>query len=215
MIPHQTPFFLPLLYPALTWRIETTAKELYLTFDDGPVPGPTEWALDQLAYASARGTFFCIGDNIARHPQIFKGIISGGHTVGNHTVNHVNGWTMATHQYLANIKAFDSLAREAGCAEAVRLFRPPYGRITRGQIRALHAYRIVMWDVLAKDYDRCLAPEKCLRGTLAACRPGSIVVFHDSYKSQRNLEYVLPRLLDHFGDKGYQFRAMADKPPNL
>lgn len=205
MIPHRVPFFLPLLYPALTWRMPQYEKRLYLTFDDGPVSGPTEFALDTLARAAVRATFFCIGDNITRFPGVFASLIQGGHAIGNHTANHVNGWKVDTKTYLSSVYRFNNIAREHGLRPAPSLFRPPYGRLTRAQIRALSDYRVIMWDVLSQDYNQGLSPEKCLRGTLRACRPGSIVVFHDSYKACRNMEYVLPRLIDHFGGLGFSF----------
>lgn len=209
MIPHRTPFFFPLLYPSLTWRVEARAPVLYLTFDDGPVPGPTEFALDCLSRESVPATFFCIGDNIRKHPAIFRRLLTGGHTVGNHTCNHLNGWKTSTEQYSANVQAFEAAAVDAGLQKKTSLFRPPYGRISRKQIKALRDYRIVMWDVLTQDYDRRLSPQACLRRTLRACRSGSIIVFHDSYKSERNMEYVLPRLIDHFKGKGYVFSALG------
>jgi peptidoglycan/xylan/chitin deacetylase (PgdA/CDA1 family) len=208
MIPHKTPFFLSLLYPALTWKMKTVNKTLYLTFDDGPVTGPTEFVLDELGRASIPATFFCIGDNIRKHPELFRRITAGGHTVGNHTVNHVNGWKTSSEKYFSNVKEFDAISEQAGCLQRVRLFRPPYGRITRQQIKTLSAYRIIMWDVLSQDYDHNLSPDKCLRRTIQACSPGSIIVFHDSYKSQKNMEYTLPRLIDFFAGKGYTFEGL-------
>jgi peptidoglycan/xylan/chitin deacetylase (PgdA/CDA1 family) len=208
MIPHQTPFFLPLLYPSLTWRMGAELKELYLTFDDGPVSGPTEFVLDQLAQASVKGTFFCIGDNIRKNRHIFKKITDGGHTIGNHTCNHLNGWKTPAEKYLSNVKAFETILADVGYNQPARLFRPPYGRMTHKQIKDLNHHRIIMWDVLSQDYNHNLSPERCLRGTLAACRPGSIIVFHDSYKSEKNMEYTLPRLIDFCSNKGYIFKAM-------
>lgn len=205
MIPHRVPFFLPLLYPALTWRMTPHEKKIYLTFDDGPVSGPTEFALDTLAQASVQATFFCIGDNIRKFPRIFASVITGGHAVGNHTANHLNGWKHNTEHYVSNVNRFNAIALEHGLSRKPSLFRPPYGRITRGQIRALSDYRIIMWDVLSQDYDQRLSPEVCLRRSIRACRTGSIVVFHDSYKASRNMEYVLPRLIDHFGGLGFGF----------
>jgi Predicted xylanase/chitin deacetylase len=208
MIPHRTPSALPWLYPSLTWRMEPHEKTLYLTFDDGPVTGPTEYALEQLSALSVPATFFCIGDNVLKYPTIFNKIIAHGHSVGNHTVNHLNGWRHSTATYLSNVKEFDGIAANAGFQGPTNLFRPPYGRITRRQIKALGGYQIVMWDVLSQDYERSLSPENCLRRTIRACRPGSIVVFHDSYKAEPNMEYALPRLIDHFGGKGYVFKAL-------
>ena len=181
---------------------------LYLTFDDGPVPGPTEFVLEELSRRALRATFFCIGDNILKHPDILTRLIANGHTVGNHTFNHLNGWTTPVETYLANVKEFDGAGARAGLRGNTSLFRPPYGRITRRQIRGLGLYRIVMWDVLSMDYNQRLSPEACLRRTIAACRPGSIIVFHDSYKAEKNMKYTLPRLIDHFSGMGYSFRAM-------
>lgn len=208
MIPHRTPFFLPLLYPSLTWRIRSDEKDIYLTFDDGPVPGPTEFVLKQLGRFSIPATFFCIGDNIQKHPQIFQRIVEDGHSIGNHTVNHANGWRWKTEDYLRNVREFDAITEKAGLTQHVKLFRPPYGCVTNNQIKRLRDYRIVMWDVLTQDYDRRLSPEVCLGRTIKACRPGSIVVFHDSYKAERNMEYVLPRLVEHLVTEGFRFKGL-------
>ena len=210
MIPHRTPFFLPWLYPSLTWKMQAAGQELYLTFDDGPVPGPTEFALDVLSRTATPATFFCIGDNIRKHPLLFRRIAASGHAVGNHTVNHLNGWRTGADEYVANVREFDAIAAAQGHNSRTTLFRPPYGRITRRQIKSLVDYRIIMWDVLSQDYNHSLSPAQCLRRTLRACSAGSIIVFHDSYKSQRNMEYVLPRLIDHFVEKGFRFKALAE-----
>ena len=211
MIPHQTPFVLPMIYPSLTWRIKTSEKVLCLTFDDGPVPGPTDFVLDALEERSIKATFFCIGDNVRKHPALFHRILDNGHTVGNHTVNHLNGWKSAAPEYVDNVNGFDLIAAQAGLKEKTMLFRPPYGRITRAQIRLLAGLRIVMWDVLSQDYNNSLSAEQCLRRTIRACRPGSIIVFHDSYKSKRNMEYALPLLIDHFLKDGYSFELLPSK----
>lgn len=208
MIPHRTPFFLPLIFPSLIWRMPATQNEVYLTFDDGPVAGPTEFVLEELNKAAAEATFFCIGDNVHKHPEIFRKVIAGGHTIGNHTFNHVNGWRTGTAAYVKNIRlTHDRLTAEG--ASMSSLFRPPYGRITPAQIRALNQYKIVMWDVLSRDYDQGLTPDQCLKNTLRAVRPGSIIVFHDSLKAKRNLTFVLPRLLDDLGGRGYKFKGFS------
>lgn len=206
----RNPFFLPWLYPGLTWRLPADKKVVYLSFDDGPVPGPTEFVLQELAKASAKGTFFCIGDNVRKNPNIFNQILREGHAVGNHTFHHLSGWKTSLDDYLANVDKCDDVMKSAsnGVLNDLRLFRPPYGRITRRQISNLNHHRIIMWDVLTNDYAQKLSPEACLRGTLAATRPGSIVVFHDSLKAERNMTYVLPRFLDHFGSLGYSFNVL-------
>lgn len=208
---HRTPFILPMLYPSLEWRVPTQAKEIYLTFDDGPVPGPTEFVLETLANARARATFFCIGDNVRRHTDVYHRLVAAGHGVGNHTFNHLNGWKTSTDRYLQNIQdCAEAMVAFDGMPPAKRLFRPPYGRITRSQIKQLQAYRIIMWDVLSVDYDKSLPAERCLRNTLRAVRPGSIVVFHDSLKAEKNMTYALPRLLDQLAGEGYSFKSLGE-----
>lgn len=206
----RNPFFLPWLYPGLTWRIPGPEKVLYLTFDDGPVPGPTEFVLEQLSRANAKATFFCIGDNVRKNPGVFNRILDNGHAVGNHTYHHVSGWKTPLLGYVANVNQCKEVMidESRGRLKTIDLFRPPYGRITRKQIASLDNYRIMMWDVLTNDYAKNLSPEACLKGSLAAARPGSIVVFHDSLKAERNVSYTLPRFLDHFGSKGYSFQAL-------
>ena len=207
MIPHRTPFFLPLMFPSLIWRIPSGKKEIYLTFDDGPVDGPTNFVLEKLHELNARATFFCIGDNVRKNPGVFKKLNAAGHTVGNHTFNHVNGWKTNTADYLVNIRLnHDHLVQNG--ARVSPFFRPPYGRITLSQIRALRQYKIVMWDVLSRDFDKSLSPDNCLRNTLKAVRPGSIVVFHDSFKAERNLQFTLPRLLESLSSEGYSFKTL-------
>ncbi len=210
-IPHRTPFFLPWLYPALTWRMPSTTNELFLTFDDGPVPGPTEFVLDTLQQFSAKATFFCIGDNVQKHPEVFKKILDAGHAVGNHTFHHLNGWKSNTRQYVDNVEQCARIMNRDGAANQHHstLFRPPYGRISRKQILALHKFRIVMWDVLSVDYNKNLSPEACLNNTTKATRRGSIVVFHDSLKAEKNLVFALPRYLDYFSSRGFSFKAIT------
>jgi peptidoglycan-N-acetylglucosamine deacetylase len=207
MIPHRTPFFLPLFYPSLIWRMPSANRELYLTFDDGPVDGPTDFVLEELKNHSVRATFFCIGDNIRKHPDVFKKIIDGGHTIGNHTFHHLNGWKTSTSAYLENIKLLDAQL-PPGYGTLPTAFRPPYGKITRSQVKALRNYNIIMWDVLSRDYDQHLAPDKCLNNSIRATREGSIIVFHDSYKAERNLRYVLPKYISHFLEKGFTFKVI-------
>lgn len=178
------------------------AKTVYLTFDDGPVPGVTDWVLAQLTHYQVGATFFCVGDNIRKHPGVFENILAGNHSVGNHTFHHLNGWKTKTEPYLENVQ----LCQPYLSAQS-RLFRPPYGRITGKQAAALQesGYRIVMWDVLTGDFDRNLPPEKCLRQSIRATGNGSIVVFHDSLKAQPNLMYALPKYIEHFLKEGFVF----------
>ena len=202
--------------------METSAKELYLTFDDGPVSGPTEFALETLQKVNAHGTFFCIGENIKKHPEIFRKVVAAGHIIGNHTFNHLSGWKTNTRSYLDNVKLCEDQIQVDSPSSIIEppvpstrypvpskpLFRPPYGRITRGQIKSLLELKIIMWDVLTHDYAKSLSPGNCLKGSIAATRPGSIVVFHDSLKAEKNMTYVLPRYLDHFANQGYTFKSL-------
>lgn len=209
---HRTPFFLPWLYPTLTWRIPTSAKELFLTFDDGPVPGPTEFVLDTLKRFDTRATFFCIGDNIEKHEGIYKKITSDGHRIGNHTFNHISGWNHKTSAYVDNVTNCDQVIQHSDNKKANGkiLFRPPYGRITRAQIKSLSKYEIIMWDVLTYDYSNRISSENCLKNSINATRPGSIIVFHDSVKAEKNMEYALPRFIEHFINQGYTFKSLPE-----
>jgi peptidoglycan-N-acetylglucosamine deacetylase len=208
MIPHRVPFFIPLFYPTLLWRMPGDSKKLYLTFDDGPVPGPTEFVLDQLSNFGIKATFFCIGDNIRKHPDIFLRIINNGHTIGNHTYNHLNGWATENSNYLQNIYKFETVLGEKGKASSA-LFRPPYGRIKRSQIKQLPEFKIVMWDVLSFDFNKNLSPRNCLSKTVDAARNGSIIVFHDSLKAEKNMKFALPRFIDHFLNNGFNFETLS------
>jgi peptidoglycan/xylan/chitin deacetylase (PgdA/CDA1 family) len=181
-------------------------RAVYLTFDDGPVPGPTEFVLDVLRQFGISAVFFSIGENITRYPEVFGRILAEGHSVGNHTHRHRNGWKSSTGEYLDDIRECERELQQQGVA--TRLFRPPFGRITRNQIRELEGYRIVMWDVLTQDYNRRLSTESCLNNSLRAVRPGSIVVFHDSYKAENNLRFALPRFVESCLREGYVFRTI-------
>ena len=216
----RTPFILPLFFPNLQWRIKTSEKELFLTFDDGPVPGPTEFVLDTLKKYNAKATFFCIGDNIHKHPEIFKRIINDGHAIGNHTFHHMRGWGTSTEKYVNNVllcskEMNDHIQSHPSTIHypaSKQLFRPPYGRIRGKQIDYLKdEYEIIMWDVLTTDYSQSLSPQNCLQGSIKATRPGSIIVFHDSLKAERNMSYALPKYLEHFINLGYTFRILNDK----
>ncbi|HEY3406110.1 MAG TPA: polysaccharide deacetylase family protein [Ohtaekwangia sp.] len=208
MIPHRTPFILPLLYPSLTWRLPADQKRICLTFDDGPVYGPTEFVLETLKQFNIRGTFFCIGDNIRKHPEVFQRIVHEGHAIGNHTFHHVKGWSTTVPDYLHEV---DLCTQEIlkHDPKPVSLFRPPYGRIKRSQARQLSAYQIIMWDVLSLDYNKSVSPDACLQGTIRATRPGSVVVFHDSVKAEKNMVYALPRFIEHFLERDYRFTLLS------
>lgn len=198
----RTPAVLPFFYPSLLWRVNTSERELYLTFDDGPIPGPTNFVLETLKAFNSTATFFCIGDNIQKNPIEFQKIVDGDHSIANHTFNHLNGWKTSTSAYVENIQLCQKHLQKTS------LFRPPFGRIKSSQIEALKNYRIIMWDVLTFDYDHSLNPEACLTGSLKAVRPGSIIVFHDSIKAEKNLTYVLPRFIEQCRLQGYSFKSL-------
>ncbi len=198
----KTPTFIQNLFPNFTWRIPSREKVLYLTFDDGPIPEVTPWVMEQLAQYDAKGTFFCVGDNVKKHTEIFEELLENGHAVGNHTFNHLNGWSHDNLPYYHNVRH---------CAELVNsnLFRPPYGRLKPRQAQFLQRhYRIIMWDVLSGDFDVNISKEQCLRNVLSKARAGSIIVFHDSLKAQKKLTYVLPKVLEHFSQLGYRFERL-------
>ncbi len=201
----KTPKFIQSLFPNFTWRIPTKEQSIYLTFDDGPIPEVTPWVLEQLAQYDAKATFFCVGANIRTHPDEFRMVKEQGHVTGNHTVNHLDGWTNDNIPYFHNIRR---------CARQVEtdLFRPPYGRLKPQQAQFLQRhYRIVMWDVLSGDFDPNITPEVCYQNVVRNVKPGSIVVFHDSLKAWDTLKVVLPQVLEHFSALGYKFESLHEK----
>lgn len=191
----QTPKLLRALAPSFTeWEMPVSATEpaVYLTFDDGPHPTATPFALEQLAKYKAQATFFCVGKNVVEYPGIYADILAAGHRTGNHTHNHLKGWKTTTRAYLEN-------TNEASRFINSNLFRPPYGRIKRMQAVRLHetGYRIIMWSLLSGDFDPALSPERCLENIVLNLKPGNIVVLHDSTKAWDRMSYVLPRVLEH------------------
>ena len=202
----KTPWIVKKCYPRYTWSIPTTGNEIYLTFDDGPHPTITPWVLNQLAAYGAKATFFCIGDNVAKYPDTYRRILAEGHSVGNHTQNHLNGWKVPTPRYIDNI-------REAAAHIHSSLFRPPYGRIKGAHLpkinRLFHGQaQVIMWDVLSADFDQSFTPEQCLQNVLKHTKPGSVIVFHDSEKAYRNLSYALPKALQQLKEKGFLFKRI-------
>ncbi|MBC7641421.1 MAG: polysaccharide deacetylase family protein, partial [Flavobacterium sp.] len=184
------------LLPNYVWDIPNYENKVYLTFDDGPTPEITNWVLSQLKAYNAKGTFFCIGKNIMQNPEIYQNIISNGHSVGNHTFNHLNGWKTNNEIYIKNALQLRNLQP---ITHNIQLFRPPYGKIKPSQAGELkkNGYQIIMWDILSADFDFSISPEKCLDNVLKNLKSGSIIVFHDSEKAFKNLEYVLPKTLEY------------------
>lgn len=189
------------------WSIPTTEKKVFLTFDDGPIPEITDWVLNQLKVYNAKATFFCIGNNIEKHPAVFSRIIKDGHMIGNHTFNHVKGWKTTNKTYFKEVEMCEVEIQKSSILNLKsKLFRPPYGKIKTSQSRRLRklGYKIIMWDVLSADYKEEISKEKCLENVLKNVEPGSIIVFHDSIKAFQNLEYVLPKTLQFLSENGYQ-----------
>lgn len=202
-IPIKTPFVVKELFPNFIWEINTTKKELYLTFDDGPTPEITNWVLKVLSDFNAKATFFCVGKNVEKHPDIFQHIIDQDHTIGNHTHNHIKGWNTKTEDYLTNIEKASGIIPS-------KLFRPPYGQIKPKQGKKLISmdYKVVMWNVLPFDWDNQVSEKTCLNNVISNTKNGSIIVFHDSIKASRNMQYCLPKVLEHFSEKGFVFKSI-------
>jgi peptidoglycan/xylan/chitin deacetylase (PgdA/CDA1 family) len=191
------PKALRMLYPGCTWRMDSD-HAVYLTFDDGPTPGVTDRVLDILQQNGAKATFFVLGKNVEAHPKLFQRILNEGHQVGNHTHNHCNGWETSTLAYLADFN-------RAALHIPTHLFRPPYGRIRRAQLKRIRrSHKVVMWDVLSGDYQRNATPEICLQRVMKHLYPGSVVVFHDSLKAATNVLGCLPEIISKIKLKGYE-----------
>jgi peptidoglycan-N-acetylglucosamine deacetylase len=203
----KTPWWLKKIYSSYIWDIDTAEKKIYLTFDDGPHPVATPFVLDELKKFNAKATFFCIGKNVEEYPEIYKRILDEGHRTGNHTQNHLNGWQTSNDVYLDNIaKATQYINSE--------LFRPPYGRIKKSQAKKIDTViknkepKIIMWDVLSGDFDTTISKERCLNNVVINAKAGSVVVFHDSEKAFKRLEYALPKTLEILAENGYKFEKL-------
>lgn len=199
MFIERPPILYRMLFSEALWRIPQKEKMVFLTFDDGPIPQVTPWVLDVLKQYNVPATFFCTGDNVARNPQLFDSLRAAGHQVGNHTMSHVKGINMNTPDYLRNIEKADDLIKSP-------LFRPPHGFIRPSQFAAIkEKYTTVMWDVVTRDYSNQLNGEQVFDNVRKYTRNGSIIVFHDSLKSEKNLRYALPRAIEWLLENGYRF----------
>ena len=201
MLIEQPPKLLRWLYPRALWRMDKNVKAVYLTFDDGPIPEITPWVLDLLDKYNIKATFFLVGDNVRKHPEEFKMIVERGHKVGNHTFNHISGLKYLSYNYLANTNKADELIKS-------KLFRPPHGWMRWGQYMVLsHRYTVVMWDLVTRDYSKRLNGPQVLNIVKKYVRNGSIITFHDSIKSEKNLKYALPRAIEWLLEQGYEFKT--------
>lgn len=190
------------VYPGAVWRMPDSEKKIYLTFDDGPVPGITTEVLSILDKYSVKATFFCVGENVQRHPELFQQLTANGHATGNHTMHHIDGWKYSWFDYMRDVK-------ECAAVFNTPLFRPPYGHMRRSQFNTLsRRCRIIMWDVLTYDFDKTYAREYCLELALRYSREGSIVVFHDSEKAKDRMLYALPRYIEEMKDRGFSFDVL-------
>ena len=211
----KAPFWIRWVYPQLLWQLPTKEKVIYLTFDDGPHATATHFVLDQLKAYQAKASFFCIGKNVVKHPEIYQRILQEGHQVGNHTQHHMNGWEHAASDYLEEV---------AIAAEHIYspLFRPPYGRIKRSAIVKVKALldqrfqnrgssKIVMWTVLSGDFDTNISGETCFQNLIKHTGPGAIIVFHDSTKAWDRMSFALPKILKYFSELGYRFETIPIK----
>ena len=222
----KTPKFVQRIFPERVWAFPNNNNFVYLTFDDGPIPEVTPWVLETLKKHQAKATFFCIGDNIKKHPEVFKQVISEEHSVGNHTFNHLNGWKTETEEYIKNCGEFHEILRsclplndkfnstsysEFKIQNSELLFRPPFGKMTSKQFKILQqkGYKIIMWDVLSADFDNSISKEKCLQNVLKNLESGSIIVFHDSLKAETKLKYVLPKVLEYIKERGFICKAIS------
>jgi peptidoglycan/xylan/chitin deacetylase (PgdA/CDA1 family) len=215
----KTHWLVKKLFSGFIWDLPTSKKIVYLTFDDGPTPEITEWTLAILKKYNAKATFFCIGENIRKNPELFRKLQEEGHSIGNHTFNHLNGWHSKTDHYLENIilceNEMNVFSKEIDLKE--KLFRPPYGKLKPQQINGLKekGYKIIMWDILSADFDNTISPEECAKNVLQNIKPGSIIIFHDSVKAFKNLKYALPKTLDYLQKNGYQMKTIKSvREPN-
>ncbi len=201
MLIERPPLLLRLFYPSALWRMDKDVRAVYLTFDDGPIPEVTPWVLDTLDKYGIKATFFMVGDNVRKHPDVYREVVKRGHRIGNHTFNHVRGFEYDAEHYLEN-------AQKANEYLHTDLFRPPHGHMTLAQYKLLKKhYRIVMWDVVTRDYSKLMNGKRVLWNVKHYTRPGSIITFHDALKSEVNLRYALPRAIEWLISEGYEFRV--------
>ena len=205
-LPVVVPRWLRMLYPNRTWSLPVDEKILYLSFDDGPHPTITPRVLELLKQYNAKATFFCVGNNVEKYPAVFNSIQAEGHSLGNHSFHHLNGWKSDNQIYIDDVKKADRLIHS-------NLFRPPYGRLKFSQASALlqMGYELIMWTVLSADYDRNITKEQCAMRVIKNITPGTIVLFHDSEKAEERMLYALEELLNDATKKGYQFKAIEYK----
>ncbi|MBR5696432.1 MAG: polysaccharide deacetylase family protein [Paludibacteraceae bacterium] len=202
MLIEQLPTVYRKIFPGTVWRLPQEEKTVYLTFDDGPIPEVTTFVLDLLREKGIKATFFCVGDNVRKHPDVFRQVQEEGHIVGNHTFNHLQGLYTSSRKYISNVVKADELIKSP-------LFRPPHGILRYLQFMTLRKkFKIVFWDVVTRDYNRKLSGEDVLEIVRKYTRNGSIIVFHDSLKAEKNIRYALPKAIDYLMAEGYKFEVL-------
>jgi peptidoglycan/xylan/chitin deacetylase (PgdA/CDA1 family) len=216
----KTHWLIKKIFYRFTWRFSTSKKIVYLTFDDGPTPEITDWTLEILKEYNAKATFFCNGANIAKYPELFKNIQNGGHAIGNHTFNHLNGWQSSTTKYIENVELCERIINDFSVENNSheKIFRPPYGKLKPQQVKLLRqkGYKIIMWDILSADFDSSVSPKKCAENVLNNVQPGSIIIFHDSLKASKNLTHALPLTLAYLKENDFVMKAIKFVPePDL
>ncbi|MBR4714481.1 MAG: polysaccharide deacetylase family protein [Paludibacteraceae bacterium] len=205
MLIEQLPTVYRKIFPGTVWRLPREEKTVFLTFDDGPIPEVTEFVLDTLRERNIKATFFCVGDNVRKHPDLFRKVMEEGHLVGNHTFNHLQGLYTTSRNYIRNVEKADELIKSP-------LFRPPHGILRYTQFITLRRkFKIVFWDVVTRDYNRKLSGEDVLGIVRKYTRNGSIIVFHDSLKAEKNIRYALPRAIDYLMSEGYKFEVLKQE----
>lgn len=202
MFIEQPPQIIRYLYPSAIWRMDKDKKAVYLTFDDGPIPRVTPWVLDVLDKYGIKATFFMVGDNIRKHPEEFRMVVERGHRIGNHTFNHIRGLCYNIGSYLENTDKACKMMMNTN------LFRPPHGYMSPKQYAELKKrYKIIMWDLVTRDYNRKFTGEQILLKVKKYVRNGSIITFHDSLKSEENIRYALPKAIEWLLEQGYEFKV--------
>lgn len=200
----QVPDYIQKIWRTPIWRINPAEKSVYLTFDDGPNPKVTPLVLDILDKFGVKATFFCVGENVKKYPEVFREVKRRGHTVGNHTFNHLKGYKSSTQEYVKNVWKADEYVHS-------NLFRPPHGRIKLSQIRTLKKdFKIIMWDFITYDFDSKVTPDAILKEVKKRTRNGSIVIFHDSLKAEKNMLAALPKALEFWKEEGYEICSLVE-----
>ncbi len=198
----RSTWWMKAFFPSLTWEKPNSEKAIYLTFDDGPHPEITPWVMNQLEEVNAQASFFVIGENVERYPDTFQKLVQSKHSVGNHSYKHLSGWQNSKQAYLEDVN-------RCGNLYPFKLFRPPYGKIRWSQAKALNKrYEIIMWDRITYDFDETISPEQCFKNAVEDISSGSIIVFHDSEKAEKNLRATLPPVLQHLKKQGFELKAL-------